>query len=95
MSCTICRQVAQPIGASLAFIGRQHYQEQLTLLMGQTQRGQGQVVILTGETGIGKSRLVCEVSEGALGTGWRVRQGNSFEPDRALPYAILLDLPAT
>jgi DNA-binding CsgD family transcriptional regulator len=52
----------------------------------------GQVALIVGEAGIGKSRLVAETRARAVEHGFAIFQGRCFEPDRALPYAPLLDL---
>lgn len=54
--------------------------------------GHGQVALVVGEAGIGKSRLVAEARVRAVEQGFAILQGHCFEPDRALPYAPLLDL---
>jgi DNA-binding CsgD family transcriptional regulator/Flp pilus assembly protein TadD len=73
-------------------IGRDAQLVDLTHLLDQARGGQGQVALISGEAGIGKSRLVAEAKMIAADQGFTVLQGNSFEPDRALPYAPLLDL---
>lgn len=73
-------------------IGRDAQLVALTRLLDQARGGQGQVALISGEAGIGKSRLVAEVKQVAAGQGCSILQGNCFEPDRALPYAPLLDL---
>jgi DNA-binding CsgD family transcriptional regulator/tetratricopeptide (TPR) repeat protein len=61
--------------------------------------GQGQVVLVAGEAGIGKSRLIAEViarfrqlPSRPGGPPGLVLTGRCFAPDRAVPYAPLLDL---
>src|SRR4051812_5949497 len=58
----------------------------------EARAGHGQILVLSGEAGIGKTRLVTESKSRALTLGFRILQGNCFEPDRTLPYAPLLDL---
>jgi predicted ATPase len=50
------------------------------------------VLLLVSEAGVGKSRLVAEAVRHAAVRGVRVCRGACFEPDRAVPYAPLLDL---
>src|SRR5262249_6527064 len=52
-------------------------------------------VLIGGEAGIGKSYLVRETIRDAEQRGALVLQGNCFEPDRALPFAPVLDLLRT
>ena len=57
-----------------------------------TRNAQGQAIVLAGEAGIGKSRLVAETKVRAAQMGFSILEGKCFEPDRALPYAPLIDL---
>ena len=54
--------------------------------------GRRGAALVTGEAGIGKSRLVAEALAGLDAERARVLRGRCFEPDRALPYAPILDL---
>lgn len=54
--------------------------------------GQGPLLLLAGEAGLGKSRLVSEAKRLAEVDRFSIAQGNCFESDRVLPYALLLDL---
>lgn len=48
-------------------------------------------MLISGEAGIGKSRLVAELKR-AVGEAWHLCEGRCFEQDRALPYALLMEL---
>ncbi|MGH2532611.1 MAG: helix-turn-helix transcriptional regulator [Thermomicrobiales bacterium] len=54
--------------------------------------GAGQTVLIGGEAGVGKSRLMAATKTDAAARGFRVIQGNCFQPDVACPYAPILDL---
>lgn len=54
--------------------------------------GDAGCVLLSGEAGIGKSRLVAEAAAEAVARGCGVLAGGCFSSDRAVPYALLLDL---
>lgn len=73
-------------------VGRAPQVAVLHSLVDEARRGRGTAVLLVGEAGIGKSRLVAEARASAQARGFRVLQGNCFEPDSACPYAPLLDL---
>jgi DNA-binding CsgD family transcriptional regulator len=73
-------------------IGRVAQLAALDHLIARSAEGQGQTALIAGEAGVGKSRLVAEVQARAAGQGFGVLYGRCFEPDRALPYAPLLDL---
>ncbi len=79
---------------SPVLVGRKNELEALEHLADQIAAGQGhvRVVLIGGEAGIGKSRLVTEAKAYASQRGFTVLQGNCFEQDRAVPYALLLDL---
>src|SRR3569833_485504 len=55
-------------------------------------QGHGGTLLVSGEAGIGKSRLVRDLAAGAREQGFVVLEGACFEPDRAHPYAPILDL---
>jgi predicted ATPase/DNA-binding CsgD family transcriptional regulator len=76
-------------------IGRDAQVAALARLLDQASAGHGQIALISGEAGIGKSRLVAAVVEQAQTQGFLVWRGNSFETDRTLPYALLLDLCRT
>src|SRR5581483_10418159 len=73
-------------------IGRPQAVNVIAGALGEARAGRGQILILAGEAGIGKTRLVAETKSRALAQGFRILQGNCFEPDRTLPYAPILDL---
>jgi predicted ATPase len=73
-------------------IGRVSQLETLYRLIEQVIRSAGNIALVAGEAGIGKSRLVNEARNQAAQYGFRLLQGSCFEPDRALPYAPVLDL---
>ncbi|MGH2616534.1 MAG: helix-turn-helix transcriptional regulator, partial [Thermomicrobiales bacterium] len=73
-------------------VGRDAHLGALQSVLEQAKAGFGQTVLVTGEGGIGKSRLVAEMKPHAEPAGFLILQGNSFEPDRSLPYAPILDL---
>ena len=73
-------------------IGRTAQLDALDRRLESAHDGRGQVVLIAGEAGIGKSRLVAEAQARAVEQAFAIVQGRCFEPDRALPYAPLLDL---
>jgi len=83
--------VAPPL-VSPILIGRDPQRAALLRCLDAAATGHGQTVLVAGEAGIGKTRLVAEGVARATARGALVLQGNCFEPDRALPYAPLLDL---
>lgn len=87
--------MALPLNKALVspvLVGRTPYVDLLERVIHDVRSQQGQTVLLAGEAGIGKSRLVKEARTHAERQGFLVVQGNCFEPDRALPFAPLLDL---
>jgi DNA-binding CsgD family transcriptional regulator len=76
-------------------IGRAPQLAALDRLIEQAGGGHGQAAAVAGEAGMGKSRLVAEACARAAGRGFAVLVGRCFEPDRALPYAPLIDLLRT
>lgn len=73
-------------------IGRAAQVAALDRVLGQAAGGRGIVVAIAGEAGIGKSRLLAEAQASAAQQGFSLLAGHCFEPDRALPYAPLIDL---
>lgn len=73
-------------------VGREPELVALGRLLAEARAGAGHTALITGEAGVGKSRLAAWVAERAQGLGFRVLRGGCFEPDRALPYAGLLDV---
>jgi predicted ATPase len=73
-------------------IGRAPQLAALERLIAQAAGGHGRTATLVGEAGMGKSRLVGEAQARAAGQGFAILVGRCFEPDRALPYAPLIDM---
>src|SRR5262245_6019291 len=76
-------------------IGREPQITLLDRLLERAGSGRGQAALIAGEAGVGKSRLAAEVKVRAINQGFAVLQGRCFAPDRALPYAPLIDLLRT
>ena len=55
-------------------------------------KGDANVTLIVGEAGVGKSRLLRATIDAARESGFLVLRGASFESDRSIPYAPLLDL---
>ncbi len=87
MSLLIDKPILCPI-----LVGREAYLHLLRQHIEEARLGRGGTFLLAGEAGIGKSRLVTEAKAWAQQNGLMILQGNCFEPDRALPYAPILDL---
>jgi predicted ATPase len=87
MSVPIDRPLVCPV-----VIGRAAHAEALDGLRAEARRGAGHVGLISGEAGVGKSRLIADTTARAAATGDLVLQGRCFEPDRAVPYAPLIDL---
>lgn len=95
MSTLFAKSVVCPL-----LIGRESAFTHLSYLIDEVVEGSGQVALISGEAGIGKSRLVAEVRTrflqfgqgGHRPGGALALQGRCFEPDRALPYAPIVDL---
>src|SRR5215510_11747079 len=87
MSVSLDKPILCPI-----MVGRASNLDLLKQRLNQAQRGHGQIILLAGEAGIGKSRLVAEAKAWGQRNGFVILQGNCFEPDRASPYAPILDL---
>ena len=73
-------------------VGRTAPLETLERLLRDAHAGQGAALLISGEAGIGKTRLVSEARAQAAALGLQVLSGASFEPDRAVAYAPLVDL---
>src|SRR5579883_304912 len=73
-------------------IGRAPALAALDTCLELTREGKAQTLLVSGEAGIGKSRFVAEAKAQATSRAMWTLQGNCFEPDRALPYAPLVDL---
>ncbi len=88
MAAPFAQSVVCPI-----LIGRAPNLQALDQLIEQVRGGRGETVLIAGEAGIGKSRLVAETKTRARAQpNTLILQGHCFEPDRALPYAPVLDL---
>src|SRR5262245_29073823 len=57
--------------------------------------GNAHVTLIVGEAGVGKSRLLHAMIDAARESGFLILKGASFESDRSIPYAPLLDLLRT
>src|SRR5690349_19570042 len=77
---------------SPTLVGREREREAVDRLLGLALAGQGGALHVGGEAGVGKSRLAAEAAAMAEGRGFSVMRARCFEPDRALPYAALVDL---
>jgi predicted ATPase len=75
-----------------ALIGRDREIAAIRRVLTRTREGNGSVALIVGEAGVGKSRLLRATAEEARASGFFVLQGASFEGDRSIPYAPLLDL---
>lgn len=73
-------------------IGRTAHVASLDEALKHAVAGEGATVLVAGEAGVGKSRLLRAATIAAREKGLLVLQGTSFETDRALPFAPLLDL---
>jgi DNA-binding CsgD family transcriptional regulator len=76
-------------------IGRVAQLDALERRIALARESHGQTLLIAGEAGIGKSRLLAEVQARAVQQGFALFQGRCFAPDRALPYAPLIDLLRT
>ena len=73
-------------------VGREGALDATRATLARVRSGAGSILLVAGEAGIGKSRLLREMSAEARSQGFVVLKGASFEADRAIPYAPLLDL---
>lgn len=76
-------------------VGRQAQLASLRHCVEEVLGGTGRTVLIKGDAGIGKSRLLAEALAGAEARGVPVLAGHCFAPDRAIPYAPILDLVRT
>src|SRR5215467_6848467 len=90
MSVAFERPVLCPI-----MVGRVSHLELLKQRIEEARHGHGGTFLLAGEAGIGKSRLLSEATSWVGPEQLTIFQGNCFEPDRALPYAPIMDLVRT
>ena len=72
-------------------IGRENDLQLLDRLIMQLTEKSGQIALISGEAGIGKSRLVREAKVRAP-KRTMILEGNCFQTESAVPYALLLDL---
>src|SRR5207248_1459627 len=75
-----------------ALIGRDEQIAAVRRLLGDARAGAGRVALIVGEAGVGKSRLLRATMDEARAAGFAVLHGASFESERSIPYAPLLDL---
>ena len=73
-------------------IGRDPQITAVRRVLDRARAGSGQVALIVGEAGVGKSRLLRAMTEEARAAGFFVLSGASFESERSIPYAPLLDL---
>lgn len=72
-------------------IGREFELRQIDSLFADLENGQGNVLLLTGTAGVGKTHLALTVTRKAQRKGWAVFFGRTYEGDKGLPYAPILD----
>lgn len=60
--------------------------------LARASEGTGHVALIAGDAGVGKSRLLRSMMDEARAAGFFVLHGASFEAERSIPYAPLLDL---
>lgn len=73
-------------------VGRLAPLEALGRALRRARAGESATILVSGEAGVGKTRLLRAATEQGRAEGSLVLQGASFEADRALPFAPLLDL---
>ena len=61
-------------------------------MLDTARSGAARVALIVGEAGVGKSRLLREMTAEASRAGFFILRGASFESERSIPYAPLLDL---
>ena len=83
--------VLDPVVLSRALVGRAQEIASLERALDSARAGAGCGVVIGGEAGVGKSRLIAEARRRAAESGFLVVVGACFEPDRAFPYAPLVD----
>ncbi|HUY99123.1 MAG TPA: AAA family ATPase [Thermomicrobiaceae bacterium] len=84
-----------PLGPQIispVLVGREPALAALERAFEDSMGGHGRLILIAGEAGIGKSRLAAEARARSAHLGFRHLVAQCFEPDRALPYASLLDL---
>jgi predicted ATPase len=83
--------LTQPIICPI-LVGRDAQLAMIGQWIAEAREGTGRIAVNSGEAGVGKSRLVAEASPRAAEHGFAVFRGRSFEDNRGLPYAPLIDL---
>jgi DNA-binding CsgD family transcriptional regulator len=73
-------------------VGRESQIAAVRAVLDTARAGAAQVALIVGEAGVGKSRLLREMTATAASSGFFVLRGASFESERSIPYAALLDL---
>lgn len=73
-------------------VGRADHVAAIDGVLAHAREGAGRVVLINGEAGVGKSRLLRSMMDDARAAGFFVLHGASFEAERSVPYAPLLDL---
>jgi len=73
-------------------IGRDPQLAAVRQVLARASEGNGRVALIVGEAGVGKSRLLRAMTEEARTAGFFALHGASFEAERSIPYAPLLDL---
>jgi DNA-binding winged helix-turn-helix (wHTH) protein len=76
----------------LPLVGRRRELERLRSILEETQRGAGRALVVTGAAGVGKSALCEALACEATRRGTRVFWGDAWEPERAPPLWVWLDL---
>jgi DNA-binding CsgD family transcriptional regulator len=73
-------------------VGRDPLMAAVHRLLTLAREGTGRVALIVGEAGVGKSRLLRAMTQDARAAGFFTLTGASFESERSIPYAPLLDL---
>jgi DNA-binding CsgD family transcriptional regulator len=73
-------------------VGREDQIAAVHRVLANAKDATGRVALIVGEAGVGKSRLLRSMTEAARAEGFFVLHGASFEAERSIPYAPLLDL---
>jgi len=73
-------------------VGRDGQITAVRRVLANVREGSGRVALIVGEAGVGKSRLLRSMMDEARAADFFVLHGVSFEAERSIPYAPLLDL---
>jgi DNA-binding CsgD family transcriptional regulator/tetratricopeptide (TPR) repeat protein len=73
-------------------VGREDQLAAIHRVLADAREGHGRVALIVGEAGVGKSRLLRSMTDEARAAGFFALHGASFEAERSIPYAPLLDL---